>query len=200
MPSVEQRQDVRQPDLGHSKDQIRVGLLNRRDQIPVDLRRQWSQKICHSIDKLIEERRLSRILFYLSMRSEVETDWLVAKQLTANRLVATPKVERETIRPYRLTNLQAGINLHKLGMREPDTAICDPVDPESLDLVLVPGCGFDLQRYRIGYGGGFYDRFLLTCPQALTVGLTFEAQVVNQLPTQPWDQPVDLVLTEQRRI
>ena len=85
-------------------------------------------------------------------------------------------------------------------MREPDPAICDPVDPESLDLVLIPGCGFDLQRYRIGYGGGFYDRFLLTCPQALTVGLTFEAQVVNQLPTQPWDQPVDLVLTEQRRI
>lgn len=200
MPSLEQQQNIRQLDLGQSKGQIRTGLLDRRDQIPVDLRRQWSQQICHSIDKLIEERRLSRILFYLSMRSEVETDWLVAKQLAANRLVATPKVEKKAIRPYRLTNLQMGINLHRLGMREPDPAVCDPVDPESLDLVLVPGCGFDLQRYRIGYGGGFYDRFLPTCPQALTVGLTFEAQVANQLPTQPWDQPVDLVLTEQRMI
>ncbi len=181
-------------------DQIRSELLDRRDQIPVDLRRQSSQKICRSVDKLIGERRLSRLLFYLNMRSEVETDWLVAKQLDTTCLVAIPRVERKEIRPYRLTNLQTEINQHRWGMREPDPTVCDPIDPQSLDLVLVPGCGFDLQRHRIGYGGGFYDRFLQTCPQALTVGLAFETQVVDQLPTQPWDQSMDLVLTEQRII
>ena len=186
--------------LSAKKDQIRSELLNRRDQLPVDLRRQSSRKICRSVDKLIEERRFSCLLFYLNMRSEVETDWLVARQLTTTCLVAIPRVEREEIHPYQLTNLQTEINQHRWGMREPNPAVCTPIDPKSLDLVLVPGCGFDLQRYRIGYGGGFYDRFLQTCPQALTVGLAFETQVVDRLPTQPWDHPVDLVLTEQRII
>ena len=183
-----------------AKDRIRCELLNRRDRIPLDLRRQSSRKICLSIEKLIEERRFSRSLFYLNMRSEVETDWLVARQLATTCLVAIPRVEGKEIYPYQLTNLQTEINQHKWGMREPNPTICSPIDPESLDLVLVPGCGFDSRRYRIGYGGGFYDRFLQTCPQALTVGLAFDAQIVDQLPTQPWDHPVDLVLTEQRII
>ena len=68
------------------------------------------------------------------------------------------------------------------------------------DLIMVPLVAFDKQLNRIGYGGGFYDRFLQTCPQALTVGLAFENQIVGQLPTQAWDHPVDLVLTEQRII
>ena len=182
------------------KDRIRSELLNRRDQIPLDLRRHSSRKICLSIEKLIEERRFSCSLFYLNMRSEVETEWLVTRQLATTCLTAIPRVERKEIYPYQLTNLQTEINQHEWGMREPNPTICPPIDPKSLDLVLVPGCGFDLQRYRIGYGGGFYDRFLKTCPQALTVGLAFETQIVDQLPTQPWDHPVDLVLTEQRII
>ena len=76
-----------------AKDRIRCELLNRRDRIPLDLRRQSSRKICLSLEKLIEERRFSRSLFYLNMRSEVETDWLVARQLATTCLVAIPRVE-----------------------------------------------------------------------------------------------------------
>ena len=178
-----------------AKDRIRCELLNRRDRIPLDLRRQSSRKICLSLEKLIEERRFSRSLFYLNMRSEVETDWLVARQLATTCLVAIPRVEGKEIYPYQLTNLQTEINQHKWGMREPNPTICSPIDPESLDLVLVPGCGFDSRRYRIGYGGGFYDRFLAAVDGAITVGLTYDDFIIDRIPAQDHDIPLHLVIT-----
>ena len=68
-----------------------------------------------------------------------------------------------------------------------------------LDIVIVPGLAFDPQGYRIGYGGGFYDRTLPKwCPPAIAIGVAFDLQLASEVPREPWDIPVDLIVTDQR--
>jgi 5-formyltetrahydrofolate cyclo-ligase len=82
------------------------------------------------------------------------------------------------------------------GALEP--AAGEPVGPEEIDVVVVPGLAFDRRGHRVGYGGGFYDRFLGRLrPDALTVGICFSVQVVDEVPHGRGDRPVDLVVTEQ---
>ncbi len=72
-----------------------------------------------------------------------------------------------------------------------------PILVEDLDAVLVPGLAFDLNGRRLGRGGGHYDRFLVRLrPDCLRVGVCFEGQIVDTVPADPWDQPVDAVVTE----
>ncbi len=69
-------------------------------------------------------------------------------------------------------------------------------EPEAIDLVLVPLVAFDRALNRIGMGGGYYDRYLLRCPQALHIGVAFEIQYCPDIPIEPWDQKLDLIVTE----
>jgi len=70
--------------------------------------------------------------------------------------------------------------------------------PEDIDVAVVPGLAFDRRGHRVGYGGGFYDRFLGRLrPDALTVGICFSVQLVDEVPHGRGDRPVDLVVTEE---
>lgn len=81
------------------------------------------------------------------------------------------------------------------GIQEPHPDL-PPVDARQLDLVLVPGVAFGRQGERLGMGAGFYDRFLPRIPSALRVVLAFDFQLLEELDQQPWDQPVDWIITE----
>ena len=80
------------------------------------------------------------------------------------------------------------------GIREP-AATLPVVAPRDLDVMLVPGVAFDPRGNRLGYGGGYYDRVLAARP-CLTIGIAWTFQVVDAVPMEPWDQPVDALLTE----
>lgn len=69
--------------------------------------------------------------------------------------------------------------------------------PETLDMLLVPGVGFDLSGRRLGYGGGFYDRYLANF-RGITLGLAYDLQILNQLPAEAHDQLLQMLLTESR--
>jgi 5-formyltetrahydrofolate cyclo-ligase len=82
-------------------------------------------------------------------------------------------------------------------IREPVPALCAAVEVGSLDFALVPGLGFDSRGGRLGYGGGFYDRLLGRLPAASPrVAATFSAQLLDAVPMAPYDQYVDLIVTE----
>lgn len=83
----------------------------------------------------------------------------------------------------------------------PDPDAVDPIDPESVDVVVVPGLAFTADGRRLGQGGGWYDRFLArTRSDCSSVGVAFDVQIVDDLPTEPHDVPVDLVVTESGRV
>ena len=95
--------------------------------------------------------------------------------------------------PETATGLRSGPH----GLLEPDPALCPPVPPDALRLVLVPGLGFSRGGVRLGRGGGYYDRWLATLPPALpTIGVAFDLQIVADLPCEPHDRSVDHLVTE----
>ena len=139
-----------------------------------------------------EQYRAARSIYgYLPYNQEVRTVPMLERALADGKRVAVPKVigdEMRFIWMEDLTRVEKGY----AGIPEPIDD--EPVADDPTALVLMPGLAFDPQGHRIGYGGGFYDKFLSAEPNHPTVALCYEFQIVEQLPTEQYDIPVDLVL------
>ena len=88
---------------------------------------------------------------------------------------------------------------HRYGMLEPDPALPE-VAVDEANLIIVPGLGYTCRGYRLGYGGGYYDRLLAACGPAVTVGVCFEALVLEDMPQTAHDLPVEYLVTEEAGI
>lgn len=128
---------------------------------------------------------------YLSYNQEVRTLPILEQALRDGKQVAVPKVFGDTMRFITITDLSA-VEKGYAGIPEP---IADgPVANDPTALVLMPGLAFDVNCNRMGYGGGFYDKFLEREPNHFTVGLCYDFQLLPHLETEPHDIPVSLVL------
>lgn len=133
----------------------------------------------------------STIYGYLPYNQEVRTVPMLQRALDEGKRVAVPKVYGEEMRFIYLEDLTQ-VSKGYAGIPEP---IADaPVAEDQRALVLMPGLAFDLQGHRIGYGGGFYDRFLAQEPHHPTLALCYEFQMQAHLDTEEFDIPVDTVL------
>lgn len=132
---------------------------------------------------------LPSILTYLAFRNE--PDLALLFDLLPHARWAVPRIEgrRLIVHPYDPARLVR----HRFGMLEPAPDL-PVIDPTTLDLVLVPGVAFDRQGGRLGFGGGYYDRFLPTTP-ALRVGVTYDECLADVLPCGEHDQCVDWIVT-----
>jgi 5-formyltetrahydrofolate cyclo-ligase len=140
------------------------------------------------------------ILFYISVRNEVDTRDLLDKALAAGRQVVVPYCENGELHLVRLLG-RDDLEIGAHNIPEPSLALRgDParqVAPEQVDLALIPGVAFDTLGYRLGHGAGYYDKLLARMrPDAARVGLAFECQIVDELPIEPHDMPMDYVVTE----
>jgi len=146
----------------------------------------------------------SSLMVYLPFRGEVPTDEIVRRAIAAGKTVSAPVThgpERRLL-PYRISGRAGELRIGLYGILEPDPACCEPIRTPELDLVVVPGVAFDTKGGRLGYGGGYYDRFLAhEASRAARAALAFEVQVSGlPLPRGPDDEPVDYVFTEDRLI
>lgn len=136
--------------------------------------------------------RQARTLYgYLPYNQEVRTIPILKQALRDGKQVAVPKVYGDTMNFILLEDLTQ-VAKGYAGIPEPIAD--DPVAQDPAALVLMPGLAFDPQGHRIGYGGGFYDKFLAQEPEHPTVALCYDFQVLPHLDTQEFDIPVDLVL------
>lgn len=143
------------------------------------------------------------VMFFLSFRSEVETRGMVEESLARGRRVLVPKTEpkERLLIPSQLLDPEEDLVPGFYDIPEPGPGALRPVDPEEIDLLIVPGVAFDLQGNRLGYGGGYYDRFFERLrPGVPLVALAFELQIVTAVPVEPWDRRMDWVVTEERII
>ena len=180
------------------RDCLRAAALHKRDSIPPCVRTELSRRIVHRAINRIEMNRANAVLIYLSMRSEVETGGLLTYLLAQNKIALAPVMDmkQRTLTPNRIVDAKKDLVLHPYGMYQPNRETCPPFPVDQIDLIFVPGVAFDPKGYRVGYGAGFYDRFLPQCPQAVWIGLAYEAQIVKSTFPQSWDIPLDQILTE----
>lgn len=141
------------------------------------------------------------VMFYASFRSEVRTGAAISGGLSRGVEVALPLAlpTGHGLQPRLVTDPSRQLRPGYCAIPEPDPEQTLVVNPREIEVVIVPGSVFDGQGGRVGYGGGFYDRFLQQeAPQALRIGLAFALQVqANALPLAPHDQRLDVLVSEE---
>lgn len=183
-----------------SKQSIRSKYLGYRNSLTMNERRTKSGMICDKIKKEQTFIEAEAVLVYMDYRSEVMTTELVTELLTdGNKKVYAPKVEGMDVKFYEikaLSDLQEGYQ----GIREPEgsteTLLTINKTEELKCFALVPGVVFDRERGRMGYGKGFYDRFLAKYTAVITAALAFECQIAKKVPSEAHDRKVDMIITE----
>lgn len=129
---------------------------------------------------------------YMPYNQEVRTVPMLERAMGEGKQVAVPKVYGDTMRFILVTDLT---RMEKSSYGIPEPIDDGPVADDPTALVLMPGMAFTSQGDRMGYGGGYYDKFLAAEPAHPTVALCYDFQLVQSLPTEAYDIPVDLVLT-----
>lgn len=177
-----------------TKEELRQDLKKERGKVPRHRRKLWDRAIFEHLSALPRYAQAQKVMIYLSIGWEVDT-WALVQDLQARgkeiyvpvvqkeprALLAAPFVSREDLVP-------AAFGILEPALRTP------PIDAGKLDFVVVPGLAFSEGGFRVGYGGGYYDRFLATT-KAQSAGLVYRS-FVRELPTDPWDHPVDFLVTE----
>lgn len=144
---------------------------------------------------LPEVQRARLVLCYVSVRRELSTTPLLIALLEAGKPMAVPRIEGDLLRAGLLEGLD-GLTSGPFGV--PTCAGPDVTD--SVDVCITPGLAFGPHGERLGYGGGYYDRFLGAHPNVLPIGLCYESQLVEGLPMHPHDHPMAIVVTPARVI
>lgn len=188
--------------LREAKRALRDRVLRARDELPAAERRRASDAIAAGITARADFRAAATILLALSFRNEWDTRSVLAAALAAGKTVAAPRVHAPSrmLEACRISDPDRDLAPGFQGIAEP-LPHCPPVDLAAIDWVLVPGVAFDPNGYRIGYGGGYYDRLLpLLRRDARRVSGAFELQLVDRVPTAPHDLTVDAIVTERRTL
>ena len=185
------------------RNRLRKERLAERDLLEVPLRRNKSEQIQTRLFEQQIIRDAKHLFIYVHFRSEVETLALNEHCLAAGKTVSVPMTLREESRllAVQITDPETQLKPGCFGIPEPtEKQIARAtIDPTTINAVLVPGSVFDPLGGRLGYGGGYYDRFLTQdAPQARQIGLAYALQMVEQVPMEDHDQYMDMIITEQQ--
>jgi len=183
------------------KNEIRKKLLLIRKNLSFDEVLDKSKIIKNKLFKLKDFKQASKILFYISYNNEVCTHEMIKEQLTGKKTIVVPIADKKS-KNLILSNLENwdDLTIGTYKILEPKREKIKEVNIESIDLIIVPGVGFDKKGRRIGHGKGYYDKLLKNSKHATIIGLSFECQIVRCIPTESFDIPVDKIVTEKRII
>ena len=152
----------------------------------------WSRKIAETVTALPEYSNSQRIFAYADYNHEVMTKYIIEAAWNDGKEVAVPKVVGQDMVFYKLTDF-AQLEKGYFGIPEP--ARGEIVQWEEA-LMIMPGVAFDRQNHRVGYGGGFYDRFLEKHPYITRVAVAFEFQMMSEVPVESTDISPEIIVTE----
>ena len=153
-----------------------------------------SRRIRQHLETLPFYKNALLVMYYVAAHGEASLNPLIQGSLE-QKMVLLPRTNLETkmIEPYELRKWE-DLRPAPFGLSEPPQDQWLP--PEFLELVLVPGVAFDRAGNRLGHGYGYYDRFLKGT-HAVRVGIAYQFQIVDKVPVGPWDQEMDVVVTEE---
>ena len=178
------------------KSQMRQAMLQQLDQITEEQYTTRSAKIVKRLFRLpvIEEAQV--IAITISRYPEVDTYALIEQLWNMGKTVVVPKCLSKTKEmDFRKITSFTQLEIAYAELLEPIIHETTSFERSEIDLVIVPGVIFDVRGYRIGFGGGYYDRYLANC-SIPTIALAFSEQVVVQVPTNQYDISVDYIVTD----
>ncbi len=191
-----------------TKAEIRRDMKNQRKQIPEEERRQWDAIIRQRLWQREEYLHCQKLFCYISFGSEPDTNHIIQQALVENKIVYVPKVEgTNNMEFYRINELE-GLHISSFGIPEPASeeekryrsqehrkAVMKP-------LMLLPGLAFDQFGNRIGYGAGYYDRYLHQYqPESFyKIALCYDFQLLELIESREYDIAADAILTPTRSI
>jgi len=191
--------DVDPPGLAEAKSALRKMVLGQREAMDAGARAALSRAITLDIAALDAYRRSRVVMAYVSFGSEFQTGDVIRHVLDAGKTLVLPRINRarRALEIYEVREPVRDLEPGGWGILEPRPDRCARVEMDIVDVVLVPGLAFDARGWRLGYGGGYYDRLLggLTARPPLVAG-AFEAQMVGAVPIGAHDVPMDIVVTE----
>jgi 5-formyltetrahydrofolate cyclo-ligase len=175
------------------KVKLRRELLKIRQSMTVEEWKQKSDRLCSNLQKSVIFNQANTILAFFSIRQEPDLSSLFfdsQRQWGFPRCVGT-SLSWHSWKP------EQPLNTGAYNIKEPHPE-APTIQPEEVDLILVPCVACDQRSYRLGYGGGYYDRLLSSPDWAKkpTIGIVFNFAYLSQIPVEPWDKPLQIVITE----
>ena len=179
------------------KTDLRRAVISRRDALSSVQLAQQSARAAEHLLSLPEVQRAHTIMFFVTFGSEIDTVPIIRLALGDGKRVVAPRADpsRRELTPSQVQDPDRDHALGAHHIREP-AAHCPAVRLDETEVVIVPAAVWAEDGYRIGYGGGYYDRFLPRLPHAVKIGLGLEVQVVREVPHQDHDLPVDMLVTD----
>jgi len=183
--------------LSIAKRSIRTAYLRKRQQLSRAEVAAMSMSAQRLLLGMAAFQQAKVLALYSPIRNEVETALLLHKALTLGKTLCYPCVEGDRLAYYRIRT-SADLRVGSFGVLEPEVQ-SDVVDAADIELLLIPGVAFDRRGHRLGYGRGYFDRFLMTSGfKGVGVGFCFEFQIVEKLPVEEHDQGVVLLVTNEQ--
>lgn len=187
--------------MGLTKKEIRKNIIKTRDAL--------DSKDKQNMDRLIFEKFISSdfykratvIFAFVSFASEVDTKALIEYALKDNKVICVPRVKsiKEGFDIYRINGLE-DLEEGFYGILEPRTS-CELINDGDIDFILMPGVAFDRAGGRIGYGGGFYDRYLATLKGTIPkIAIAYSFQIIEKIPMNELDICIDGIITEKETL
>lgn len=175
-----------------AKAALRAAARKGRDSLPGAQRRESSQRVCWHLEAWQVFQEAGTVYFYYPLGSEVDLLPAARLALEQGKPVAFPRTAGEQMDFYQVGSLE--------DFKEGAFHVMEPVGECRMQaghpLILVPGLAFDCHKGRIGYGKAYYDRYFQRFPGAVKAGICFESQLVEQIPMEAHDHPMDYLVTE----
>lgn len=186
------------PPLKERKRALRAALRKALTELPPERRLAESRQLCHRVRELPEYRKARTVSLFCPMPFEVNLlPLLTEAELGSPKRFLFPLTHGDRSLTWHAAASLTALSAGRMGILEPDPSQSPAVDPEEIDLVLVPGLGFTREGGRLGFGGGYYDRFLAKIrPNAAVIAVCLSCQIVpaEDLPLEAHDVRMPLVL------
>lgn len=180
------------------KDDIRAAYSQKRKAIPDNIKRELDSAVCRAAVNMASFRYADIVLLYAATHDEINIDEIANEALKRGKKIAYPRCNKEThTMTYHYVSSLSELSPDSYGINEPpkDAPVYTPESDTATALCFVPGLVYDKAGYRIGYGKGFYDRYLSSF-SGCSIGVVYSDSILPAVPRGRYDVSVDILLTE----
>lgn len=185
-----------------NKKSLRHQVLDERSKLGKNMHKKYSNIILNTILNSLYYKNAKTIMTFISFMDEVDTHEFIKKSIEDGKNIVVPITIPET-KDLKLSLVKDFKELEPgyYNILTPKEGFIRYTDPKLVDLIIVPGVVFDRDGYRVGYGGGYYDRFLSKIDKSVPkIAIAFDLQIIDKVPREYYDIPVDYIITEKEII